>query len=247
MWELSDHPNAQGSLVQMHGCSIEPPDFPDPDDWACCRIQDDSDVNGLSSMETLSYVPVRFDVNSTIDADRSHARYSKIVMHSSRARTQRRSKAWEEWLRAATAGRKVVLLSGGGFSSPRSSPTVTDALLEDCRKVSATYCVDRGLTKLSIIPSEAGPGEKLPPKTAILVNNIQVVCPLTDFMLLSDVVESQLNDSERARAAYIQYLTEDNKSKHICFLEESENAKERCIQALTALWLEKRNDHSMWF
>merc|ERR1719198_397384 len=99
---------------------MEPPDF--NDDFYCCRAQDDHDESmmGLSSMETLSYVPVRFDVSSTIDNDRSQARYSTIVVHSSRARTQRRSKAWAEWLRVAIGGRKCTVLVGSGFHTPRS-------------------------------------------------------------------------------------------------------------------------------
>lgn len=250
LFDLSDHPNAPNSahsLVQIHGCTAEPPDFVqqmDPDEWGCssCRA-DDTDIVGLSSMDALSYVPVRFDVTSTVDADRSQARYSKIVVHSTRARTQRRSKAWEEWLRAATAGREITLLVGEGFQTTRIDIT-KEALLNGCQKINAKYCLDRGLTKLTIMPVD--PGANCKP-VAILVDNIQVVCPLTDFMLLSDVVEAQLDESERSRAALVQYLAESGESQRVCFLEESENAKDRCVQALTALWLEKRNDHSMWF
>jgi len=247
--ELSDHPDTPHSMVQMHGCTMDPPDFTDPDEWGCCRADHDEDgITGLTAMETLSYVPVRFEVSSTVDVDRSQARYQKIVVHSSRARTQRRSKAWEEWLRAATSGRSVTLLFGAGFHSPRDGAQA-QALAGDCRKVKSTYFLDRGLTKMSIIPADPGSGtdETSPAPVTILVDNIQVVCPLTDFMLLSEAMEQQLTEEERSRAALVQYLTEDNVSKRVCFLEESENAKDRCIQALTALWLEKRNDHSMWF
>merc|ERR1719231_1506160 len=100
---------------------------------------------------------------------------------------------------------------------------------------------------MTISPSDDGDAEKHFSTLEIPVDNIQVVCPLTDFMLLSDVVEAQLDESERARAALVQYLAENGESQRVCFLEESENAKDRCVQALTALWLEKRNDHSMWF
>lgn len=260
LFDLSDHPNAPNSgassLVQIHGCSTEPPEFlhqMDPDEWGCggCKGQggDEQDAFGPSSLDTLSYVPCRFDVQSTVDADRSQARYSKIVVHSTRARTQRRSKAWEEWLRAATHGREIVLLVGAGFESMRagSSTDAPSSKPKHCQKVVGKYVLDKGLTELSILPT-IDPGSSPPCEPfSIPVDNIQVVCPLTDFMLLSDVVEAQLDESERARAALVQYLTEDNESQRVCFLEESENAKDRCIQALTALWLEKRNDHSMWF
>lgn len=246
IWECTDH-EAPMSMVQMHGCTVEPPDFTDPQDLVCCRVQDDDpDVNHNQLIETLSYMPVRFQTESTVDVERSQARYSKIVVHSSRARTQRRSKAWEDWLRSATVGRSVVLVTGVGFYTPRAG-TKKDNLLvgedmADCEKVAGSYYLDRGLTKLSIIPAADGTEP-----VEILVDNIQVVCPLTDFIMLAESMEAGLDESERSRAALVQYLSEDNVSKRVCFLEESENAKDRCIQALTALWLEKRNDHSMWF
>jgi|Transcript_54111 hypothetical protein len=251
LWEEDLGPDG---LPQMRGCSVEPQDFSvDPDDWKCCRARDDYSepvlTHSSSLMESLSYMPVRFDPHSTIDEERSHSRYSKIVVHSTRARTQRRSKAWEEWLRAATAGRSVTLLSGTGLQTPRGNEKGTEAMeTASYTKVEATYYLDRALTKLSILPAESNTGEAaaMPPIT-IMVDNIQVICPLTDFMLLSEVVEAQLDEGERSRAALLQYQSEGSKQKRVCFLEESENAKDRFVQALTALWLEKRNDHSMWF
>jgi hypothetical protein len=253
LWEEDLGPDG---LPQMRGCSVEPQDFSvDPDDWKCCRARDEFSepvfTQSSSLMESLSYMPVRFDPHSTIDEERSHSRYSKIVVHSTRARTQRRSKAWEEWLRAATAGRSVTLLLGTGLQTPRSSGKAHEAMeTASYTKVEAMYYLDRALTKLSILPSESSSGEASPiPPITIMVDNIQVICPLTDFMLLSEVVEAQLDEGERSRAALLQYQAEAevSKQKRVCFLEESENAKDRFVQALTALWLEKRNDHSMWF
>jgi len=216
-------------------------------DWRCCRAHEDyseSIPTNASMLESLSYMPVRFDVNPTMDVERSHARYSKIVVHSTRARTQRRSKAWEEWLRAATAGRAIVLLIG----IPDS-----DTPLSVCSKLPAMYYLDRALTKLTILPAESREDESNPNESntksviTILVDNIQVICPATDFMLFFDQVEAQLDESEQRRAVLLQYTTEDTERKRVCFLEESEHAKDRFVQALTALWLEKRNGHSMWF
>eukprot|EP00747_Dinoflagellata_sp_TGD_P182587 gnl/TRDRNA2_/TRDRNA2_36893_c0_seq1.p1 gnl/TRDRNA2_/TRDRNA2_36893_c0~~gnl/TRDRNA2_/TRDRNA2_36893_c0_seq1.p1 ORF type:complete len:280 (-),score=55.41 gnl/TRDRNA2_/TRDRNA2_36893_c0_seq1:68-907(-) len=213
--------------------------------WECCRANEDpveysNTAGGASMIESLSYVPVRFDESPTIDHDRSQARYSKIVVHSSRARTQRRTKAWEDWLRGATAGRTVTLLSG--VQSPRQQAPNTEEPKQSCSKIPATYSLDRALTKLSIVPNE-------PDSSAIslLIDNIQVICPASDFMLYFDKVDASLDESEKARAVLLQYVTEDTERKRLCFLEESETAKDRFVQALTALWLEKRNDHSMWF
>jgi len=258
---FEDGSNPDG-LPQMRGCRPEncrPEDYAsqvfvggslDPDEWGCstCRSRDDPSDNIMTTtpLESLSYVPIRFDANSTIDAERSHSRYSKIVVHSTRARTQRRSKAWEEWLRAATGGRPVTLLLGPGFQTQTSggakeahAPAV---------KVQAMYYLDRALTKLSIVPAESEDSKPVAQPISIPVDNIQVICPLTDFMLLEDVVEAELDEGERGRAALLQFIPEGaDEQKRVCFLEESENAKDRFVQALTALWLEKRNDHSMWF
>jgi hypothetical protein len=244
-WEEGVGPDG---LPTMRGCTAEPLDYME-EDWKCCRAhEDDDECRGFSSMESLTYTPVRFDHHSTIDEERSHSRYSKIVVHSTRARTQRRSKAWEEWLRAATAGRSVTLLLGSGFQAPRTDKAHEAMELASYSKVQAMYYLDRGLTKLSILPADSDGMDSAAQAITIPVDNIQVVCPLTDFMLLSEVVEEQLDEGERARAALLQYVSpEGSKQKRVCFLEESENAKERFVQALTALWLEKRNDHSMWF
>lgn len=214
-------------------------------DWRCCRAHEDyseSIPTNASMLESLSYTPVRFDVNPTMDVERSHARYSKIVVHSTRARTQRRSKAWEEWLRAATAGRAIVLLIG----IPDS-----ETPLSVCTKLPAMYYLDRALTKLTILPAESRDIDSNESNTksviTISVDNIQVICPATDFMLFFDQVEAQLDESEQRRAVLLQYTTEDTERKRVCFLEDSEHAKDRFVQALTALWLEKRNGHSMWF
>jgi len=246
LWELSDHPNAPRGLVQIHGCS-NPPDFPDPDDFDCCRTHSEiMDASFDKPLETLSYTPTRWDRKPTVDMERSESRYSKIVVHSSRARTQRRSKAWEEWLRAAAAGRTVTLLKGAGFHTPGATASEEDSPGK-CEKIEATYYLDQELTKISILLPGDTDGFQAQPPITILVDNIKVVCALTEFMLLSEAMEAQLDDAERSRAALIQYLGEDNTPKRVCFLEESEDAKDRSIQAITALWLEKRNNHSMWF
>lgn len=214
-----------------------------PNQWGeCCHVREvptSHFPDGEFMLESLSHVPTRFDEGTTTDNDRSHARYAKLVLHSTRARTQRRSKAWEEWLRAATVGRPITLLTG--FRSPRAAGEETEPT---CTKVAATYFLDRGLTKVSIYP--AGSSNQAD-AIAFMVDNIQVICPASDFMLFFDQVDTKLEESEKARAVLLQYVTEDTERRRICFLEESEEAKERFVQALTALWLEKRNEYSMWF
>lgn len=246
---------------------------PPPNQYLCCK--EPRGLAGLSSaqtvqhpLETLSYTPVRFDESQTFDVERSHARYSKVVVHSTRARTQKRSKVWEDWLRGAVAGRPITLLQGlteaCGFSDQQSVDQDDTTALPKFSKVSARYSLNRGFTKLSIEPCDvaepAVPGMQRglaqsaqasasadTGPLGIMVDNIQVICPATDFMLLFEQVNTNLNDDEKLCAILLQYIAEDTERKRVCFLEESEAAKDRFVQALTALWLEKRNDHSMWF
>lgn len=239
--------------------SFHPPGaevFLDPAECLRCSSREDP-TDGLFdntvSLESLTYTQVRFDAKATIDPERSQNRYSRIVMHGARARTQRRSKAWEEWLRAAAAGRAVTMLVGTGFQSFSGAEKSEGCqATQPPNKVQAMYYLDRELTKLSILPQDKESSESAMVPITILVENIQVICPLTDFMLLSETAEAQLDESERARAALLQFKTEASdasqpEQRRVCFLEESEDAKERFVQALTALWLEKRSDHSMWF
>mmetsp|Transcript_98004 Transcript_98004/g.184224 ORF Transcript_98004/g.184224 Transcript_98004/m.184224 type:complete len:265 (-) Transcript_98004:42-836(-) len=221
---------------------------PDADHCRCLRngeFPTESVAVMPSPLESLSYEPIRFDISQTVDVERSQARYTNIVVHSTRARTQRRSQAWEHWLRAATAGRPITLLTsfeklireGTDESNPGS-----------CSKVSATYRLDSSLTKLSITANQSIEAASPVPPIGVCIDSIQVICPATDFMLFFDQVQAQLDDTEQKRAILLQYQpANDSQRKRICFLEESEHAKDRFVQALTALWLEKRSDHSMWF
>jgi len=188
----------------------------------------------MQALESLSYVPARFDEAQTVDPERSQARYSKIVVHSMRARTQKRSKAWEEWARAAVVGQQVTLL--------KEVPQERAVAFE---RMTATYRLDRNLTKLTLLTFTAGAADIAP--ITIAVQSIQVICPTSDFMLLFSQVDSLLDESELRRAVLIQYLSDASERRRVCFLEQSDAAKDEFVQALTALWLEKRNDHSMWF
>jgi hypothetical protein len=234
--------------------------------WGCCRSgSDDSAVDTISrhgtKLDSLSYVPVRWDEASTIDVERSHARYSKIVVHGTRARTQRRTKAWEDWLRAAVAGSPVTLLQRERDSTQHqdnvdhlmeeeacgSSPTA-DRIFGAAShsqgaltKIPSTYKLDRELTTLTLTPHHACEG------WVIVVDSIEVICPATDFALFFEEVKEELSESEKARALLVQYSAADGDKRRVWFLEETVEQKDRFVQALTALWLEKRNGCSMWF
>jgi len=211
----------------------------------CWKVQDDKkDKTGSdTSLESLNYMPVRFDASPTVDAERSQARYSKIVAHSTRAPTHRRSKLWEDCLRAAIAGRNVMLLSGV-LTTPRHEDSDDSWCV--CKKIPAKYYLDRGLTKISVLPLEANENAQFA-AIVVLIENIQVICPAIDCMPSFDQVEHELDELERARAVLLQYTADGPQRRRLCFLEESVNAKDRFVQALTSVWHETRNDHSTWF
>lgn len=244
-----------GHLPSLHCCQEEPlgPGWNSEDVFDLageqvnyCKVDVEPVLGSseyLPSLESLSYEPVRFEQSPTIDVERSHARYSKIVVHSVHARSKRRSRPWEDWLRdtACTGGRVITLLNGISDVETKDS---SEGMLE---KIPATYHLDYGLTKLSILPSHGVQMSKI----VINVSSIQVICPATDFMLVFDQVETKLLDSEKGRAVLLQYAAAadeagEGRRRRVCFLEETVSARDRFVQALTTLWLEKRNDANMW-
>lgn len=226
-------------------------------DWHCLRAEDGPNLEVVDPsnefLESLSYSPVRFDVASTIDADRSQARYNNLVVHSSCSRVQRRPKDWEAWLTAASGGRNVTILSGFPEDTPRAT---TDGQSESppCKfkRTPARYMIDRALNKVSIfdVPGDRANSSSASVADTILVDNVQVICGAADFTLFADHLDAQLDETERRRAVLIQYLKDDGKTslrRRICFLEATPQDKDRFVQAMTALWLEKRNDGSAWY
>eukprot|EP00928_Gymnodinium_smaydae_P023269 TRINITY_DN19269_c0_g1_i1.p1 TRINITY_DN19269_c0_g1~~TRINITY_DN19269_c0_g1_i1.p1 ORF type:complete len:351 (+),score=80.61 TRINITY_DN19269_c0_g1_i1:135-1055(+) len=202
---------------------------------------------GERSLESLSYLPVRFDEADTYDVERSRERYSKVLVHGTRARTQRGAK-WDAWLRGAALGRGVTLLSGGKDLDDFAGSTGGGGGAVE--RIVSTYMIDGSLTRLSILPCMPGNGHV--EGARIEIRKIQSVCSATDIMMMLDQMDAVLTEAEKARAIILQYLEEDEASgtsakRRVCFLEQSALAKEQFVEAVTALWLEKRNDHSMWF
>jgi len=205
----------------------------------CCKthtiepiVETTSDRSFLN-LESLSYMPFRFDEAPASEAEKSLARYTPIVVRNTRIRS---SQGGRDWVMSAKAGRSITLLSTTG-SRPQESPFSSFA------RVGARYSLDRGLSTFCITPSSAS---GLPP-TQITMDKLRVICPARGFALISTQVERCLDEAEKNRAVMLEYLTEELRLERLCFLEESETARDRLVQSLTALWLEKRNSHSMWF
>lgn len=242
--------------LRSFGCHLE--HQPQPQWVQCCEANaDGTAVVVETTLESSGYVPVHFDNGTTIDLDRSYKRYPPSVVHSHRARTQRRAEVWSDWLRNAIKGRPITLLQG--FQSTRAEGSCRHDEVQDfsCRKVPAVYYIDSNYTKLSILPQATGRTETavgllqdLPADQLVLtlvVKKIQVIRPASDCAVFFEEIDSELDDSERARAVLLQYVAEDSQRRRICFLEESKAAMDRFVESLTAVWLEKGNEHSMWF
>jgi len=214
----------------------------------CCRDNDvatESIQTGASMLETLSYSPVRFDAAATLDVERSQQRYSRIVVHSTRARTRKRSKVWEDWLRTATSsGRQVTLV---GTLEVTREVTGEDSV-PACRRIAAMCHLDQAHTRLSVRPLETGDCAEM--AATVRINDILVICSASDRAELLDWLVEDLDPSEKACVIFLEYASNPenlNERKRLCFLEESEAARDGFLQAFTALWLEKRTNHSVWF
>jgi hypothetical protein len=210
--------------------------------FACCRELpfEDTGTVPLQPLESLSYTPFRFDVGHTVDVERSHQRYSDILLHSNRAMTQKRSKAWGNWINAATAGRTATLLTGIADGDQQSTRPLIP--------VPAKYYLDRSGTRLCIRPD--GPDAVMTEALSITLDNIHLICPVTDAASCSSHLDvSKLSAAQQRCAVLLQYSEEDGKvdRRRACLIVDSEAARDDFVQALMALWLERRNDHSMWF
>jgi len=212
--------------------------------FACCNEQsfDESGTLPLQPLEALSYTPFRFDEGQTIDVERSHQRYSDTLLHSNRATTQKRSKAWGNWISAATAGRAATLLTG--IPEP-GDQQITRPLVP----VPAKYYLDKSGTCLSIWRPQPGTDAAMTEVLSITIDTIQVISPVMDVASCRGHLDaSNLSAAEQRCAVLLQY-TEDDKvdRRRACLVVESEAARDDFVQGLMALWLETRKDHSMWF
>ncbi|CAE7246221.1 Icl1e [Symbiodinium microadriaticum] len=183
-------------------------------------------------MQTLSYSPVRYEECDTIDTARSQDRYSNALVHTARMNTRRQLLDRQAWLSSAVQGRYAMLLV--------SSPEAHGAPIW---RVPTKYYLDHNHSSLSFFPGGAD-GTDL----SIMMDAILGICSLSDSMMLIAQWESHLTDMEKNCGVLLKYRSNDAKASgcEVCFLEESEAAKDMFIHILTVLWLEKPQPHSAW-
>ncbi|CAJ1337406.1 unnamed protein product [Effrenium voratum] len=189
------------------------------------------EVDGQAvSMQTLNYSPVRYELCETVDTARSQERYSNTLVHTARMNTRRQLLERQAWLSSAVQGRYATML-------------LSEEVVAISR-VPAKYYLDHNHSALSFLP-----GGKDISCVVIMMDAIQAICALTDGMMQITQWESHLTEMEKKCGVLLKYRDDDaaQSSREICFLEESEAAKDLFIHVLTVLWLEKPQSHSVWF
>lgn len=209
---------------------------------------DSSDTNSERIVESLTYSAESFDETSTVDLERSHARYSKILTHSLRGEFRPRERGWENWLLCSAAGRAItLLLPQPKIGNVNSVPSYD--------KIRAMSYFDRHLNTLTFVPTEA---DKLL-AIQLPVACVETFCPAAQ---MRGTIGMELSKSDKLRALLIQYISPETmtgmvnisskepgggrrkrKRNRICFLVETEQAMQRFLHAFMPLWLEKRNGH----
>lgn len=203
---------------------------------ACCRVQHDVRDMNLSlqpPMESLSYQPLRFDVShwQTIDVERSSTRYAKILGYNSpHGWVKQRSPECTGWMQNAELGQQITLLT--------PQPQAVDERLLCLENIPGMFVLDAEATMITIHLDSV--------ILSIPVDKIQVICPAMDVPNISFDLERGLEEEERDKSVLIQYVGDNGERLRLCFLEESAQAKERFIQALSTIWFEKRNALDMW-
>lgn len=187
----------------------------------CCTIHDD-----LTSIETLSYVPSRFDENHSIDMERSHARYANIVTMGRDRWRAVSDESPEDWLRNADNRRVITLLS--------PCPANVGQPISSVHKTLAMCNFDRHLTMLKIFPAAVSE----PFVLTVPIESIQAICPGTEFMFIASHVEIHVTDAERGLAVLLEYVATSGESRRVGFLAESEDAMNNFVDVISALCLE---------
>lgn len=175
----------------------------------------------VTQLESLGYIPDRFDENQTMDNDRSYSRYSQIILRVSAQERVRLP-------RCSPVGDVITLLS--------LCPVLLDVPLTNGERYPATCFLDGALTKLTIRPFRHPEAFTI----GIPVDSINVICSLRE--LAFDQKQGMLTEAEMNRAVVMQYLSRNSVSKRVGFLVKSEFIKDHFIQSMTTLWIENHRE-----
>lgn len=191
-----------------------------------CCAQDNNWSADPTIVEALTYAPGSFDESHTLDTERSHVRYSRLLVHSGTSMNRPRQRSWEQWLRGGADGHFIVVLNKlVGDGSPVELPS---------SRVSGTLRFNDSLMQMAIHTKND--------EIAISIECVQVICPATNFMPYADIVKTALDEQEQTRAVLLEYFADGHERKRLCFLMKCELTKVRFVQALTSHWLEVRRE-----
>eukprot|EP00811_Abedinium_folium_P003954 NODE_13637_length_1155_cov_3.098249.p1 GENE.NODE_13637_length_1155_cov_3.098249~~NODE_13637_length_1155_cov_3.098249.p1 ORF type:complete len:278 (-),score=97.26 NODE_13637_length_1155_cov_3.098249:73-906(-) len=143
-------------------------------------------------------------------------------------RNPRRAMPAEDWIVGAADGHAIELVTPCPMELQREQCT--------CALISSTLYIDTALLTLTVHPIELREGIGM----TILVDSLEDVAALSDVAPPWEYL-GRMSLADQARAVILRLVdASDGERKHICFLEGSERTKDRCIQELRVLWLEKR-------
>lgn len=196
----------------------------------CCSASCENDAIVISNAlavekDFVKYVPVGFDDSETLHFDNSFSaitRYRQLLL----------DKKWmvpnEDWSVGSTCGRPVTLL-------------VPDFEWQcKCMKVRSKLSLDLLSMSLKINPTE---GDE-PCSITLPIDHIQAVCSATERVTTLQQVGISVSDVEMEQTVLLQYNSGCGDCQYVFFFEDSERSKDRLVQELRVVWLEKRTAQS---
>lgn len=149
--------------------------------------------------------------------------------HVNESQMLRQSSEWRDWLRKAAAGRSVTIMAPKGESK--------DGLSTVWERAPATFYISHNPTRIIFAPLDCTQS------VSISVNNVQLICLATAVMPIFNEIKPLIADDEKGRAVLVQYSqdrSENSPHRHVIFINDHTNSRDRFIPILVGLWLEKR-------
>lgn len=205
--------------------------YPTPLDLAadCQTSHTNGGHKSVPVLESSSYIPLQYEdhtITRKITVTNSHTKMRVAHVHNG-ASTKKKSPSKADtgtWLCGLATTSNIILLT------PEPMSLITP--IYSRFKFQAAYRFNHHTASLRI--SHIWHGELL--LIVIYVDSIEAIT------VASYLMAPNLTEAERERSVLIQYMTHDGDRRRICFLVDSTFSRERLLQALTAFWLENRQE-----
>jgi len=191
-----------------------------------CIARGAASISNEPLSQSLRFLPKTVE-GSLLDGANpdSYPTYAEAIKQLTHCQGPRR--ALDDWLFDAVAGRAITLLAPCPLASETNKVKLS--------KIPSMRYLNLSLTTLMIHPVE----EDEFPSISILLDNVQAICSATESPLFREL-EPVLDEPEKGRAVLLLHKVEGTGRSQVCFLEESERSKDRFIQELREIWIEKR-------